>query len=196
MESSMIEIKVTSNEKELKKKMNVFQRKHLPKATAEALNAIALKVANAERAQLQKKLDRPTPFTIKSINYSKANAKHLDATIFIKDIAAKYLHYPLSGKTEHPTKNALVPVSGGEEILNKFGNITGLKGKSAAKPKGRFFAGDYLFKREGGGVKLLAVWKDQIQHTKLMDFFKIGFGLIKKNYDRELDRQIKKAIKK
>lgn len=192
----MIEIKVTSNERELKKKMGIFQRKHLPKATAEALNAIALKVANAERAQLQKRLDRPTPFSIKSINYSRANVKHLDATIFIKDIAAKYLHYPLSGQAENPPKNALVPVTGGEEILNKFGNITGLKGKAAARPKGRFFAGNYLFKREGGGLKLLAVWKDQINHTKLMDFFKIGIGLITKNYDRELDRQIKIAIKK
>ena len=196
MESSMIEIKVTSNEKELKKKMNVFQRKHLPKATAEALNAIALKVANAERAQLQKKLDRPTPFTIKSINYSKANARHLDATIFIKDIAAKYLHYPLSGEAENASKGMLVPVTGGEEVLTRFGNVQGAKQGTTANKRGRFFKGKYLFKNVSGGVKLLAVWKDQIQHRKFMDFFKIAFGLIKKNYDRELDRQIKKAIKK
>ena len=196
MESPMIEIKVTSNEKELKKKMNVFQRKHLPKATADALNAIALKVANAERAQLQKKLNRPTPFTIKSINYAKATPKHLDAIIFIKDIAAKYLHYPLSGQAEHVPKGKLVPVTGGEEVLNKFGNVQGAKQGTTANKQGRFYKGNYLFKREGGGLKLLAVWKDQIQHRKFMDFFKIGFGLIKKNYDRELDRQIKKAIKK
>ena len=45
-----VSIQMTSNEKELKRKMNIFQRKHLPEATANALNAIAVKVVNAERA--------------------------------------------------------------------------------------------------------------------------------------------------
>ena len=81
-------------------------------------------------------------------------------------------------------------------MLTRFGNVQGAKQGTTANKRGRFFKGKYLFKNVSGGVKLLAVWKDQIQHRKFMDFFKIAFGLIKKNYDRELDRQIKKAIKK
>ena len=89
---SAVELRIISNEKDLKRKMNLFQRKHFPVAAANALNEIARKTANAERAQLQKKLDRPTPFSIRSINYFKAKPNDLSALIFIKDIAAKYLH--------------------------------------------------------------------------------------------------------
>ena len=39
-----ITIQIKSNEKELKKKMGLFQRKHLPKATANAINEIGAKV--------------------------------------------------------------------------------------------------------------------------------------------------------
>lgn len=193
---SAVELRITSNEKDLKRKMNLFQRKHFPVAAANALNEIARKTANAERAQLQKKLDRPTPFSIRSINFFKAKPNDLSALIFIKDIAAKYLHYPLSGETEVAGNRKLVPVADGKGILNKFGNITGLKQKSPDRAKKKFMTKDYLFETNANGKKLLAVWKQTIQHKKFMDFFAIGFAVIKKNYDKELDKQIKIAIKK
>jgi len=191
-----VSIQMTSNEKELKRKMSIFQRKHLPEATANALNAIAVKVVNAELAQLQKKLDRPKPFTIKSIFYFKAKPRDLAALVFIKDIAAKYLHYPLSGDDEQTGTRKLVPVVDEQKLLDKFGNIKGLRQKSTQNKKGRFMTKDYLFESTTNGTKLLAVWKQTIKHNKFMDFFKIGFGLIKKNYDKELDKQIKIAIRK
>ena len=48
-----ITVQITSNEKELKKKMGLFQRKKLPIATAKAINEIGAKVVNAERAQIR-----------------------------------------------------------------------------------------------------------------------------------------------
>ena len=166
-----ITIQIKSNEKELKKKMGLFQRKHLPKATANAINEIGAKVVNAERAQIQKRLDRPTPFTIKSV-----------------DMPAKF--------RAKPNDLAAVSSAGGER-LNAYGNLIGLKAKRIDSRKDMFLNKNALWKREGdGGLKLIAVAKNFIKHRKLLDFFKIGFGVIKKNYDKELDKQIKKAIRR
>jgi hypothetical protein len=187
---------MTSNEKELKSKLNIFQRKHLPKATSEALNIIAVNVVNAERAQLQKKLDRPKPFSIRAINYFKAKPNDLSALIYIKKIAAEYLQYPLTGDDEQTGKRKLVPVVGDKKLLDKYGNIKGLRQKSTQNKTGRFMTKNYLFESTTNGKRLLAVWKQTIKHKKFMDFFKIAFGLIKNNYDKELDKQIRKAIRK
>ena len=197
-----ITVQIKSNDKELKKKMGLFQRKHLPKATANAINEIGAKVVNAERAQIQKKLDRPTPFTIKSVDMPpkfRAKPNDLSALVFIKSIAQDYLKYVYQGGIERPKKAKIfAPVtSAGGERLNKYGNIMGLKSKKIDGTKKLFLNNNALWKREGdGGVKLIAVAKNFIKHRKLLDFFKIGIGVIKKNYDKELDKQIKKAVRR
>jgi hypothetical protein len=197
-----ITVQIKSNEKELRKKMGLFQRKHLPKATANAINEIGAKVVNAERAQIQKKLDRPTPFTIKSVDMPakfRAKPNDLSALVFIKNIAQDYLKYVYQGGIERPSKSKIfAPVtSAGGERLNAYGNIIGLKAKKIDSRKDLFLNKNALWKREGdGGLKLIAVAKNFIKHRKLLDFFKIGIGVIKKNYDKELDKQIAKAIKK
>tara|TARA_R110000850_G_scaffold35232_1_gene94019 strand:- start:62 stop:661 length:600 start_codon:yes stop_codon:yes gene_type:complete len=197
-----ITIQIKSNEKELKKKMGLFQRKHLPKATANAINEIGAKVVNAERAQIQKRLDRPTPFTIKSVDMPakfRAKPNDLSALVFIKKIAQDYLKHVYQGGIERPAKSKIfAPVSSaGGERLNAYGNLIGLKAKRIDSRKDMFLNKNALWKREGdGGLKLIAVAKNFIKHRKLLDFFKIGFGVIKKNYDKELDKQIKKAIRR
>ena len=197
-----ITIQIKSNEKELKKKMGLFRRKRLPEATANALNNIGVKVVNAERSQIQKKLDRPTPFTIKAVDMPekfRAKPKDLAALVLIKPIAQKYLKYVFQGGIERPEKSKIfAPVSSaGGERTNKYGNLMGLKGKKLDGRKDLFLNKDALWKREGdGGLKLLAVAKNFIKHTKILDFFKIGIGVIKKNYDKELDKEIKRVIRK
>lgn len=197
-----ITVQIKSNEKELKKQLGLFKRKRLPEATAKAINNIGVKVVNAERSQLQKKLDRPTPFTIKSIDMPtkfRAKPNDLSALVFIKPIAQKYLKYVYQGGIERPTKSKIfAPVtSAGGERTNKFGNLIGLKGKKLDNRKDLFLNNNALWKREGdGGLKLLAVAKNFIKHTKLLDFFKIGIGVIKNNYDKELDKQIRKVIRR
>lgn len=197
-----ITIEIKSNQKELKKKLGMFGKKHLPQATANAINNIGVKVVNAERSQIQKKLDRPTPFTIKSVDMPpkfRAKPNDLAALIFIKSIAQDYLKYVYQGGIERPKKSKIfAPVtSAGGERTNKFGNLMGLRGKKLDNRKDLFVNNDALWKREGdGGLKLLAVAKNFIKHRKLLDFFKIGIGVIKKNYDRELDKQINKAMKR
>ena len=195
-----INIHVKTNDKELKKKLGLFKRKYLPDATAEAINNVGAKVVNAQRAQIQKRLDRPTPFTIKSVDMPKklrAKRNDLSALIFVKDIAAKYLTYVYEGGIERAKKTSiLAPVtSAGGERLNKFGNIIGKKNNKADAPNNIFFANNALFKRKGKNVKLLAVAKPFIKHRKFLDFFKIAIGVVNNNYKKELDKQIKRAAR-
>ena len=71
--------------------LNDIARKQLPYAVSAALNDVARQVQTAERANLQKVLAHPRPFTVRSVFYRKATKAVWVATVFIKDITAKYL---------------------------------------------------------------------------------------------------------
>ena len=197
-----VSIKIKTNERQVKKELSLFQKKHAPTAMANAINNVGHKVVKAEVAQLSKKLDRPTPFTIKSVVMPKkfqAKPNDLAALVFVKDIAAKYLRYVYEGGIEKAKQTSiLAPVSSaGGDRLNKYGNIIGLKGKKADAPKKVYFANDALWKNVGKGKsKLLAVSKPFIKHRKFLDFFKIGKSVVNSTYKKELDKELKKAVAK
>ena len=197
-----VSIKIKTNERQVKKELSLFKKKHAPTAMANAINNVGHKVVKAEAAQLSKKLDRPTPFTTKSVVMPKkfqAKPNDLSALVFVKDIAAKYLRYVYEGGVENAEKTSmLVPVtSAGGERLNKFGNIIGKRNNKADAPKKIHFANNALWKNIGNGKsKLLAVSKPFIKHRKFLDFFKIGKSVVNSTYKKELDKEIKKALAK
>ena len=61
-----VKIDVRSNADEVLKKLNVFQKKHIPLIVSDALNEVGVDAVNALRSQFAKKLDRPKPDTVKS----------------------------------------------------------------------------------------------------------------------------------
>jgi hypothetical protein len=71
--------------------LNDIARKQLPYAVSAALNDVARQVQIAERANLQKVLKSPRPFTVNSVFYRKATKAVWVATVYIKDTTAKYL---------------------------------------------------------------------------------------------------------
>lgn len=197
-----VSIKINTNERQVKKELSLFKKKHAPQAMANAINNVGHKVVKAEIAQLTKKLDRPTPFTTKSVVMPKkfqAKPNDLAALVFVKDIAAKYLRYVYEGGIENANKTSmLVPVtSAGGERLNKFGNIIGKRNNKADAPSKIYYANNALWKNVGKGKsKLLAVSKPFIKHRKFLDFFKIGKSVVDSTYKKELDKEIKKALRK
>jgi hypothetical protein len=197
-----VSIKINTNERQVKKELSLFKKKHAPQAMANAINNVGHKVVKAEIAQLTKKLDRPTPFTTKSVVMPKkfqAKPNDLAALVFVKDIAAKYLRYVYEGGIENANKTSmLVPVtSAGGERLNKFGNIIGKRNNKADAPSKIYYANNALWKNVGKGKsKLLAVSKPFIKHKKFLDFFKIGKSVVDSTYKKELDKEIKKALRK
>lgn len=128
----MLSISVRSNVKDITKKLSALAYQQLPYATAQALNALAEDVRDAEVANLPRKLDRPTPFTMRSIRIRKASKANPTATVYMLDKTAAYLEpYEFGGKNKLNGRALLKPV---DANLNKYGN---LQRRQIAKYAGR-----------------------------------------------------------
>ena len=66
---------VRDNLKQVEKELKRKQKKHLPKATADALNNTAKKVVKALQAQTDKRLDRPRSTTVNAIRNRQGQPK-------------------------------------------------------------------------------------------------------------------------
>lgn len=126
--------------------LDALVRKRLPIAVAIAMTKTAQDVYAAEVAEMSRVFDRPTPFTLKSVRYSKATPQNLEASIWLNDeasggghAAAEYLIPQISGglriekRSEYILRTAgILPagmsiVPGQRARLDAYGNIsTGL----------------------------------------------------------------------
>ncbi|HGJ5864071.1 MAG TPA: hypothetical protein ACHBX2_07850, partial [Arsenophonus nasoniae] len=66
-------------------------RKQIPFATAQAMTKVVRKIEQAQKVALQRQLENPTPFTLKSVGSKGARKDDLHAKVFVRDIAASYL---------------------------------------------------------------------------------------------------------
>ncbi|XTZ39562.1 hypothetical protein ACQYRI_06095 [Salmonella enterica] len=123
-------------------------QKQIPFATAQALTAVARKIEAAERTALQRHLDNPTPFTVKSVGSRGARKDSLTATVFVRYTAAAYLE-PFEFGGQHKLNGSAL-LNPKDIKLNKFGNLSRNK-LSQLKAKPNVFIGDV------GGVN--GVWQ-------------------------------------
>lgn len=86
--------------------------KQLRFATALAITRTAVKVKEAERAELVRAIDRPTPWTLNSIYLRKATPAKLEARVWLKD--------DLAGSGTPATKYLLPQVEGGARSTKRF----------------------------------------------------------------------------
>ena len=107
--------------KPIMKGLSKTQKKQIPFASAQAINTTLFQIMKAEKVQLPKKLDKPTPFTINAFAINKAKKTSLVGDIHVRPNRYKYLKYAIEGGTR--TGNIGVPTYAAK--LNKFGNITG-----------------------------------------------------------------------
>lgn len=118
-----MDINVRSNVKELQRKLSDLAYKQLPFATAQALTALAKNVQAGEKDAMGSIFDRPKPFTVNSVGITAARKDNLQATVYMKDIAAAYLMpYEFGGKNTLNSKALLKPVGAVSE-LDRFGNL-------------------------------------------------------------------------
>ncbi|MDR5757009.1 hypothetical protein [Caballeronia sp. LZ035] len=119
-----VRISVQADLAALTRRLNDFERKQLPFASAQALTAVAKRVQAAEKAALPQVFDRPTPFTVNSIGIKAARKNTQEALVFVKDIAASYLEpYEFGGthKLIGSGKTWLNPKD--MALLNQYGNF-------------------------------------------------------------------------
>ena len=188
-------VRIKTNEKQFMKSLKRAEKKHLPQATAKAVNATARKVIKALRVQTEKKLDRPKSTTINAYVMSPANVKYPDATVFIKDAQGQsnYLKYVIDGGVD---TNVVVPTPNAP--MDNYGNIKGLKkGGSFSKNKvyRKIRSGTGVFDKKG--KVLLAVIKDSVNYTKkLLPFFTIGEKVAHSVIGKQMRIALKKEMNK
>ncbi|MEY0558049.1 hypothetical protein AB7334_18100 [Providencia rettgeri] len=114
-------------------------RKQIPFATAQALTSTVRKIENAQKVALQRNLESPTPFTVKSIKSRGARKSDLRAKVFVMNIAAEYLTPFEEGGVHKLNGSALLNPKNIK--LNKYGNLPRNK-LSSLKAKDNTFIGD------------------------------------------------------
>ena len=91
-------------------------------AASKALNATGKKVSEAMPVEIERALDKPTPFTKKGVRVLKyANKAMLETTVGFATAQAKYMAYQVEGGERNPGPGGLkLPAA---IKLNEFGNI-------------------------------------------------------------------------
>ena len=185
--------KVKGDMKPIIKHLNKTQKKQIPYAAAQAINSTLFDVMKAEKAQMPKKLDRPTPFTLKAFRINKAKKTELVGDIHITPERWKYLKYQVEGGTR--TGNIGVPTRNAK--LNKYGNIP-MRKKGLVRKKNQFIqkignvAG--VWERSKSGTKLIVAFENTVTYEKRFPFHKIAKGVARKKFQRNFKHSLARAL--
>ncbi|MBD2781940.1 hypothetical protein [Xenorhabdus szentirmaii] len=108
-------------------------RKQIPFATAQALTQVARQIEQSQKTAIERRLENPTPFTVKSVKSRGARKNDLTAKVFVMQTAAEYLE-PFEEGGVHKLNGAAL-LNPKNIKLNKHGNLpknklSQLKGKT------------------------------------------------------------------
>lgn len=156
----MIDFNIKSNIKEFERKLGAFAYTQLPFATSLAVTEIAKAAALEEQRNEQRVLDRPKPFTTGAIGVLRADKRRMEATVYVKDITARYLEpYQFGGLNVLNSRALLKPVAAVKD-LDQFGN---LPRNYIRKLKGR--ADIYIGKIKTKHGMVDGVWQRTVETT-------------------------------
>ena len=116
------------------RQLDDVMRRQLPFAVARALTETAKKAADAERDEMRRSLDRPTPFTLRAIAVRPATKANQTAVVYIQPLQAAYLAPVIRGGQQAlGDKRAIL--SPKNVRLDAYGNIPrGLLARLRARP--------------------------------------------------------------
>ena len=180
--------------KPLIKHMSKVQKRQIPFAAANAINTTLFDILKAEKAQMPKKLDRPTSYTQKAFMVNKAKKTMLVGDIHVMPQKYKYLKYAIEGGTR--TGNVLVPSR--TATLNKFGNIKGLKDGYKLKKnqfKGKINNTYGVWETTKNKTKLVILFTKSATYKKRFPFYKIAEGVAKKKFQRNFKKSLARAMR-
>ena len=202
----MFDISIKPDLRGLEKSLNGFAYQQLPFAVAQGLTVIAKRVADAEVENMQRVLDRPTPFTLKSVGVKGATKSSQEATVFIKDVAAAYLEpYEFGGMNKLSGRALLRPAN---VNVNQYGNLPRKKLAQLKARKDIFIGAIKTRNGQVNGVwqrvppqrgkpaslKLLIKFEDAHEVTQRLGWRDLAQKVVRANLDRELGKALAKAI--
>ena len=206
---------ITKGVKEVQRQIE-NDKKQMRFASALALTRTAKHVAEVEKRMAKKKLDEPTPFTLRGFRFGKATKRNLQSRVYIMPIQSQYLAWQIEGgrRPKRSRVGEALPVS---VRLNKYGNIVGRgKGKIQkliARPdtfvgtvrgvyglwqrghvskRGKFsIAG----KSRATNIKLLIRFVQSVQYEKKLPFYEVAERSFYRRFDREFDKAFAYAMR-
>ena len=193
-----MEISVRTNVKDVSRTLNRIQRRQIPYATSVAINETSKKLVAAEKKQMERKLDRPRPQTIKALRiFQYAKKTNLVARVGFPEWASRYMAYQVYGGTRPVT--TVVPMNQYGGALNNYGSIPGRKQKGWAKRRKQFFVeskGKTLLMRPKGRddqIVVGVVAKNPV-YKKRFPFYKIADGVVTRVFPKEFSKALKQAL--
>jgi hypothetical protein len=203
---AMFDFSFKADIKKLERTLDDIAYKQLPFATSQAFTAMAKEVAQAQSKNISAVLDKPTPFTVKSVGYKGATKDSQEAIIYLKDIAADYLEpYEFGGVNKLNGKALLKPVNLG---VNQYGNLPRTK-LAQLKARKNIFIGKIKTKSgeingvwqrtpaqrgKPAGIKLLIRFEDAHEVKQNLGWRALAAKIIRSSYNRELGIALAKAI--
>lgn len=209
----MIQIKIKADTKQVKRFLSNVQKQQIPFATARAITQ-TLQVAKKDvLRQLDKDIDRPTPFTRRAFRVDGANKKTLRGRLFALPKQNEYLQFQIFGGVRRPKGIALAlrPAKPGPKgiRLNRFGNIPPAQQARAQLAKGAFSATingvSGIWKaptktksgklRKGSRMQLLLAYEKQAVYRPRYRFFERGQNSIRVNWPRIFNKSFRDALR-
>ena len=192
-------VSVKSNVKEITKWTTNAQKKQIPFATSVAINNTLFDLKKEMSKQMDKKLDRPTPFTKRGFLIKKAKKNLLIGILLMKDVVASYMHYQIEGGTRSTGKPIPVPYQPNAR-LNKFGNIIGKRTgliKKSTQFIGNVGGTDGVYERTKNGLKLIIGFESSVTYRPRFPFYiiaeKFSKAIFNKKFTEAFDRALKSA---
>jgi hypothetical protein len=196
---------------ELLSRLNDVARNQAPFAIAKAMTATVRQAKAAEEAHIVATFDKPTPFTQRAVAFSGATKRNLQASVFVKDVQAKYLEAEAEGGRRKFKSFEEQFADGGQTraalpgrgvTLNQYGNITKAKIKAIArdvntsgkakrffsgKPKGHALPpGIYTRTNNNKQITPLLVFATEAVYQKRFKFTEIGTATISAQFEANM----------
>ena len=192
-----MKVNVESNIKEITKWTTNAQKKQIPFATSVAINNTLFQLKAEQAKQMDKKLDRPTPFTKRGFFINKAKKNMLVGVLLMKDIVANYMQFQIEGGTRTTGKQIPVPFKPNAR-LNKFGNIIG-KRTGLIKKNTQFIGNvngtDGVYERTRDGTKLLIGFERSVTYRPRFPFYNIAIKFSNAVFDKNFTKAFNRALK-
>lgn len=209
----MIQIKIKTDTKRVKRFLSQVQKKQIPFATARAITQ-TLNVAKKDVIrQLDKDIDRPTPFTRRGFRVDGAKKQSLSGRLFILPKQNAYLKFQIFGGVRLPKGVALAmrpaKPGPGRIKLNRFGNIPPAQSAKSQLARGAFsatiggVAGIWKAPtktksgklRKGSRFQLLLAYERQAVYRPRYRFFERGQNSIRVNWPRIFEKSFRDALR-
>lgn len=217
-----MQISVKSDIANFSKWMNATQKKHLKSAIRNGLNETAFQTMKGMRKDLPKFVDRPTSFTTKGLQYSRAEKTKLTARVgfvsndFGKSIGgsrtkqADYMSRLAQGGIRLPHRRSIpVPIKKNYRT-NKFGNIKRNDINKFLSNDKKYFSGipkgindskaDGIWKRMGRGgrknIAMVIAWEDTTKYFKSYPFGQQVKDHVRQKFRKSFEKQISEVMKR